>query len=70
MSLADLLPNIRSLSRVEKLHLIQLIAHELAEGEADPCIPPNRSYPVWSPDQAFPAAEALLQALSAEKGQP
>jgi hypothetical protein len=31
-------------------------------------IEPGRSYPVWSPDRAFTAAAALLQALEDEKG--
>jgi hypothetical protein len=67
MSLVELLPNINSLSRVEKLRLIQLLAQELAEGEDNTAIAANRSYPVWSPDQAFSAAETLLQVLRAEK---
>ena len=67
MSLTEMLPNINSLSRVEKLRLIQLLAQELAEGEDNPSIPVNQSYPIWSPDQAFAAADTLLQTLSAEK---
>lgn len=67
MSLTEMLPNINSLSRVEKLRLIQLLAQELAEGEDNPAIPANQSYPVWSPDQAFAAADTLLQSLRAEK---
>ena len=70
MSLVEMLPDIQSLSRVEKLRLIQLLAQELAEGEAGPLIPANRSYPVWSPESAFTAAEVMLQTLRAEKGQP
>ena len=70
MSLAEILPNIRSLSRAEKLRLIQLVAQELAEGEEGSPIPANGAYPVWSPAEAFAAAETLLQALQAEKGQP
>jgi hypothetical protein len=70
MSLVDILPNIQSLSRVEKLRLIQLLAQELAEEEGRSLIPANQSYPVWSPDRAFAAAETMLQALRAEKGQP
>jgi hypothetical protein len=70
MSLTQILPDIQSLSRLEKLRLIQLLAQELAEGEVAALIPPNQSYPVWSPDQAFSAAETMLQALHAEKGQP
>ena len=68
MSLVDMLPNIESLSRVDKLRLIQYLAEELAEGESSPPLVAGRSYPVWSPDQAFGAAETLLQTLRTEQG--
>ena len=66
MSLVEILPDIRSLPRADKLRLIQLLAQELAEAEASPLIEGGREYPVWSPDQAFEAAETLLQTLRAE----
>jgi hypothetical protein len=69
MSLTDVLPEVESLSRLDKIRLIQILAQEL-EREESSLIEPGRSYPVWSPDQAFPAAAALLQALEDEKGQP
>ena len=69
MSLAELLPEARALSRVDKIRLIQYLAQELEHDES--ClIEPGRSYPVWSPDTAFSAAAALLRALEDEKGQP
>ena len=51
MSLVEVLPSINSLSRVEKLRLIQPLAEELAAGEGSSGILANQSYPVWSPDQ-------------------
>jgi hypothetical protein len=69
MSLAEVLPQVRSLSRVDKLRLIQFLAQELAGEEVCP-IEPGQSYPVWSPDQAFSAAATLLQALEKDKGLP
>jgi hypothetical protein len=42
----------------------------LTEHDEENLIEPGRSYPIWSPDQAFSAAAALLQALEEEKGQP
>jgi hypothetical protein len=39
----------------------------LAAGEADVAILADRSYPIWSPDQAFVGAETLLHALRAEQ---
>lgn len=70
MSLIEMLPDLQALSRVEKLRLIQLLARELAEVEDSSPIPPSGPFPVWSPDQAFTAAETLLQALRMEKDPP
>jgi hypothetical protein len=69
MSLTEVLPEVQSLSRLDKIRLIQFLAREL-ERDADGLIEPGRSYPVSSPDQAFAAAAALLQALEEDKGQP
>lgn len=69
MSLTEVLPEVQSLSRLGKIRLIQLLAKSLEQDDAG-LIEPGRSYPVWSPDQAFPAAAALLQALEKDKGQP
>jgi hypothetical protein len=66
MSLAEVLPEVQSLSRLDKIRLIQFLAQEL-EREGSP-IEPGRSYPVWSPDRAFSAAAALLEALAEDKG--
>ena len=63
MSLVELLPNIHTLPRADKLRLIQFLAQELAEAETSPLLEAGREYPVWSPDQAFTAAEILLQTL-------
>jgi hypothetical protein len=69
MSLAEVLPEVQTLSRVDKIRLIQLLAQEL-EREEGGLIEPGKSYPIWSPDRAFAAAATLLQALEDEKGQP
>lgn len=66
MSLLELLPNIHALPRAEKIRLIQLLAQDLAEAEADLRLEAGRDYPVWSPDRAFAAAETLLETLRAE----
>jgi hypothetical protein len=63
MSLTELLPDINLLSRVEKQRLMQLLAQDLAEHETDALILANRSYPVWSPHDAFSAAETMLESL-------
>jgi hypothetical protein len=68
ISLAEVLPEIESLSRLDKIRLIQVLARELERDDAEE-IEPGRSYPVWSPDRAFTAAAALLQALDEDKAQ-
>ncbi len=63
--LAELISEAKSLSRVDKLRLIQLLAKELA-GDEGTDINANQSYAVWSPDAAFSAADVMLKALSNE----
>jgi len=63
--LAELIPEAKSLSRADKLRLIQLLAQELASDEANG-IQADQSYAVWSPDCAFAAADTMLQTLAAD----
>lgn len=67
MSLSDVLPVVQTLSRLDKIRLIQLLAQDLEQDE-ESLIEAGRAYPVWSPERAFTVAAALLQALE-EKGQ-
>lgn len=67
MLLAEVLPEVQTLSRLDKIRLIQILAQELEREEGE-LIEPGRSYPLWSPDRAFTAADALLQAIEDEKG--
>jgi hypothetical protein len=60
-----MLPEVRTLSRMEKLQLIRLLAQDLAQEEMGH-IEPGQSYPIWSPDRAFSAATAMLQELENE----
>ncbi len=69
MSLVEVLPEVQTLSRLDKIRLIQFLAQEL-ERDEDQLIEPNRSYPIWSPDRAFSAAAVLLQALEEDRSQP
>jgi hypothetical protein len=64
-ALAQLIPEAKSLSRVDKLRLIQLLAEDLASSDTGD-IKPNQAYAVWSPDSAFTAADIMLQALANE----
>jgi hypothetical protein len=67
MSLAELLPSVRALSRSDKLCLIQLLANDLAQEESHSPLVAGASYPVWTPLNAFEAAAVLLRALEEEK---
>lgn len=66
MSLPEVLPELQSLSRIDKIRLIQYLAQQLEKDESH-LIEPGQSYPIWSPDSAFPAAAALLRALDEER---
>lgn len=70
MSLAELLPTARKLSRAEKLRLIQLLAADLAETDDPLPLTPEAAYPVWSPFRAHEAAAVLLDVLDAERVRP
>ena len=59
-ALAELIPKAKSLSRIDQLRLIQLLAAELATDEGSD-LKASQSYPVWSPDSAFSAADVMLQ---------
>jgi len=67
MSLAEILREVQALCRLDRIRLIQILAQELEREESE-LIEPGRSYPIWSPDRAFTAADALMDALTVEKG--
>lgn len=69
MSLAEVLPDVQSLSRLDKIRLIQIVAQGLEQDESD-FIEAGQSYPVWSPDRAYSAAATMLEVLEGEKGKP
>jgi len=69
MSLTEVLPEVQTLSRLEKISLIEFLTQEL-ERDKDSLIEPGRSYPVWSPDRAYSAASKLLQVLDEDKAKP
>jgi hypothetical protein len=65
MTMLELIPLLSKLSRAEKLHIIQHLAAELAQEESE-LIKQGMSYPVWSPYDAFEAAETMLKVLESE----
>lgn len=64
----DLLNSLRELNRADKLYVVQVLISELAQQEPD-LIKPGQSYPVWSPYDAFEAANTMLEVLEATKAQ-
>ena len=65
MSLAEVLPEARALPGEDKIEWLRVLSKELKESEA-PLILPG-TYEVWSPLDAFSAAEVLQQMLDEEK---
>ncbi len=65
MSLIEMLPDLHSLSRVEKIQLIQVLARDL-EGDQSNLLEEGKSYPIWSPHDAYGAAASMLEVLDEE----
>lgn len=63
MTLAEILPEIRCLPRLEKLQLIQMLAAEIASEGGDAVELPTEPLPVWSPWDSYEAAETLAKLL-------
>ncbi|WP_016952505.1 hypothetical protein [Anabaena sp. PCC 7108] len=64
----ELLNSLHTLSRADKLYIMQVLISELAQEETN-LIKPDQSYPVWSPYDAFDAANTMLEVLQAAKSQ-
>lgn len=64
----ELLSTLRGLNRADKLYVMQVLISELAQQETD-LIKPDLSYPVWSPYDAFEAADTMLKVLQSAKTQ-
>jgi hypothetical protein len=69
MSMTELYSVVQALPRGEKLRLVQLLVAELARDEGICVLQEGAQYPVWTPYQAFDAAQALLEALKGESTQ-
>jgi hypothetical protein len=66
MQLAELLPHLHALNRAQKLHVMQFLVSELAQQEGEP-VTSGLTYPVWSPHDAFDAANSMLRVLKADE---
>ncbi|MGK7896720.1 MAG: hypothetical protein AB4372_24660 [Xenococcus sp. (in: cyanobacteria)] len=65
---AELLKTIQKLERQDKLYLMQVLISELAQEESE-LVKGDLSYPVWSPYNAFEAADTMLEVLQQAKSQ-
>jgi hypothetical protein len=61
---AELLHSLCTLSRADKLYLMQFLVSELAQ-EASDLLKPGLAYPMWSPYDAVEATDAMLAVLKA-----
>jgi hypothetical protein len=64
----ELFNSLHTLSRADKLYIMQVLISELAQEETN-LIKPDQSYPIWSPYDAFDAANTMLEVLQAAKSQ-
>ncbi len=65
MSIAEIIPAVRALSRSEKFQLAQLLLEDLA-GDDLPAFKEGQVYPIYTPDYAPGAASQLAQVLKEE----
>ena len=70
MSLIELFPAVKILPRADKLRLMQFLVIDLAREEGVPLLTADAEYPIWTPLNAFEAAETLLQLLEKHKATP
>ena len=67
ISLREIIPVLKELPRADKLRLLQILAFELAQEEGVGWFDPETAYSIWTPYEAFDAADTLRQALEAEQ---
>ncbi|GBF78780.1 hypothetical protein [Aphanothece sacrum] len=61
MTLAEILPSVRQLSKTEKLKLIEIIAQELETAEDIAPLEPFKTYEMSTPYNCFGAGALLIQ---------
>ena len=67
MSLMELFPAVKILPRADKLQLMQFLVIDLAREEGVPLLTADAEYPIWTPLNAFEAADTLMQLLEQHK---
>jgi hypothetical protein len=66
MSLIELLSTARTLSRADRIRLVQYLIGDLAREEGVAPVVAAAAYPVWTPLHAFDAAATMLESLTAQ----
>lgn len=69
MTVTDLFPKLRNLTRADKLKVMQFLVAELAQ-EEEPSLQPGAIYPIWSPFNFHEAAHKLAELLDSEQHTP
>ncbi len=67
MSVNELLPALQTLSRAEKLRVMQFLVQELAKEEEVSLLQSGATYHVWSPLNSHKAAQTLATLLEDEQ---
>jgi len=70
MSVNEVIPVLRTLSRADKFHVAQLLLEELAREEQTVEFKEGHVYPIWTPEFAPNAASQLSQVLHEENSRP
>ena len=67
MTVVELYPKVKMLPRADKLRLMQFLVIDLAQEDGIPLLTADDEYPVWTPINAFEAADTLFQMLQDHK---
>lgn len=67
MSITQLLPALKTLSRAEKLRVMQFLVQELATEEEASLLETGATYHIWSPLNSHKAAQTLATMLEDEQ---
>lgn len=67
MSVVELLSTLQTLSRADKLKVMQFLVQELAAEEEALLLQPGATYSVWSPYNSHDAAQKLAALLEEDK---
>jgi len=70
MSVSEIIPAVRALSRGEKIQLAQVLLEDLAREELPVMFKEGQVYPIYTPEYAPSAAARLAQLLMEEGTQP